>query len=953
MSVMASRTRDGLSERRRARRRKSNIDTDEQVTVAEEDLVVASSTAARRSSPPAASRKSAARSSAAAADEEDDRDGTSPPDAGRRLSIGVSSFAVDDDDDDDPVPSVVSRRWKAALQSERPPILLAADDIEETKRADNGHKRKKKEMRAHHSGSYASSHDDESASSAVHSRSHSRSTSSVSHAATATAHAASPLPSPMSAKTRGVEYTALPYAARLEYEAAYTRRWKPPMALLCTTLLERYVLKPKSTTPRAQHSMSVVDTRHVSTLTLSEYFDADLALSPGVASPPSSMITHPAPRHFRSASASLSTSASSAAQHDRDEAERHSLAKGKLKIQAALLRRKQLDWQRRVDAGETTWEQLEEAEAAAERRKHEKHQERHRTAVSRILDPRDHNGQRRLDDAASAARLATELQQSVEWYWNNIPIGAVAIMRVIVHNHAFDACLPPAPQSTPVGTPATGQDDRQRRSRSADLRGQTENTTDTHKYQLCRTWMLSDLLYSLRGLLISVMQSERESTAAPARSAHHANGAAAATAQQQTADQTQARLVWLLNNIVVLLHLTKSLALQYHRGASADPTRSPHRYVPRFVSSPETWSTRLPIDFPNAYADGSSEHDPLAKLSSDVGAYLFEIDFDATSDNALHWFYRWLMRLARAAAECLLQHIFTRTPLHTLTPAILLQPSELMCLGGESLDALVDVLDTVFESMTQAGLLNLLKSQLMQAMMEQIMRGLMHVVLSESLEAPVPSSSVAASPSSSSSSSGRLLSQSVPLGMKLSMIYSSLEDWSQRCTAFSHPFVHATRLTLAPLKEACLFCLIDEKRELESLDEFTVLAPSMPRTMLLALCQAYNALPGNEDQVATRVIRQIRKESEKEQRAESLRATQEEQEGRDTNSPSVPSPVSTARAASTTDTSLPPLPPFFLSLDLSSQLGKFILSSVDLPAHLTDAHPAFAFLKNQDETLVL
>jgi hypothetical protein len=854
----------------------------------------------------------------------------------------------DDDDDDDDVPSSAARRWKAQHK-----LKSLVEEVEESgwtpKSTLRGH-------RARHSNTLTKTNGGSVATSASIASAHSRASSSASHVSAVAA------PSPSSAALFSpanghVDYQSLPLAARLEYEENYARKWKTPMAILVDQMLARYTLLPKRPPPPDQrvlhHSLSAIDTnshhsRHSSVH--SEDFDAELAASPNASSPlSSSILTHPAPRHYRSAS-SMSASPHSAAQRERerDEAERHSLAKGKLKIQAALLRRKQLDWQRQVDAGETTWERLEQEEAEQERKNQERHQEKHRNIVSRIIDPRDHSAQRRADIEASEARMAIEREQRIEWYWNSIPIAAVALMRVLVHNHAFDACLPPPPPAD-----------------SANARMEKRALAAEAKQELCRTWLLSDLLYAIRTLLIAIVANEPEPVsptalltprnggsfhlAAPSPSMRSNSSATV----QQSPEQVQARLVWLLNNIVVLLHLTKRLALQrqeesrssnghersHSHGHGHGHTKK-HAYVPHFAQSPADWPSSVPVDFPSVDADGAESDQPLKRLSADVGAYVFEMDYDQTSDNPMHWFYCWLLRLARVTSECLLQHIYTHTPLHTLHPSTLLHPSELMELGSDTLDGVIEVLGSVYEATTDAGLLNLLKTQLIQALLEQFSRGVLRVVLTDPhLKA------------GNKSHSQRLLAQAVPLGMKLSMVYSGLEDWSQRCTAFAHPFVQATRLTLAPLKEACMFCLLDEKSELDSLDAFEVLTPSMPRPLLLALCDAYNALPNNDDQVSARVIKQLRKRIEKDEKEAAMKT--------DKNINGTSSPLANGRriasspSAGASSSAMPVLSPFLLSLDLSSQLGKFILSAVELPDQLIAAHPAFQFLKKEKEPLVL
>ena len=869
----------------------------------------------------------------------------------------------DDDEDDDDVPSRVARSWKAKNR-----VKSLSEEVEDENEWDPMKTPKStKGANAKHPSALASS-----SSSSDRPRptgSHSNASSNASSASVAavaglslqTVAAASvpptsnpPLASPIGNGTGTVDYQSLPYNERLEYERNYSRKWKVPLELLIDQVLMRYRLPPKQPTEsketslthqphhRLQHSVSMVDTYS----SRSEEFDAEISPSPM-----GSFGYRPPHRRSNSnVSGSSSPSSLAALARVRDEAERHSLAKGKLKIQAALLRKKQLDWQRRVEAGETTWEELEANEREEEERRRQQHETKHREVVSRIIDPRDRSKQRQAEEEAKSSNNA--VQTSIEWYWNSIPIGAVAIMRLLVHTHAFDACLPIQPFKA---------------------NGDRKKNDPTQKPELCRTWILSDMLYAIRAILYSIVTNEPElaSTtsilsgtpraaslptngfASSPHSGSNSSPPSSSTSTQLTGEQVQARLCWMMNNLVVLMHLTKRLAIQRYdeiveaRNAIVQGGAIPIKrqlYTPTFTSPPSEWPSIVSIQFPSMLDDGTPSQ-PLSALSSDVGTYVFDKDEDDHSDNPYHWFYTWLLRFSRVAGECLLQHFYTSTSLHTLRAESLLQPSTLVELGSEVLDSIIESLTTIYEQLTQARFMNLLKTQLLQALLDQFARNVMRVILTD------PHIRKNGTPSSNPMSQ-RLLAHAVPLGMKLSMIYSCLEDWSQRCTAFAHPFVQSTRLTLAPLKEACLFCLLDDKSDLVSLESFQVLAPSMPTPLLLALIRSYNCLPNNADQVTERVLKQLEKRLNTE-RIEQKEKEQENTHHIDDNNDKSTQDENDENIESPSAHRMPSLPPFQLKLDLSSQMGKFLLSAVDLPEQILQAHPAFQVLKKKDESLVL
>lgn len=339
--------------------------------------------------------------------------------------------------------------------------------------------------------------------------------------------------------------------------------------------------------------------------------------------------------------------------------------------------------------------------------------------------------------------------------------------------------------------------------------------------------------------------------------------------------------------------------------------------------------------------------------------------------------------------------------------ASLLAPSELVSLGSPSLDLYLDALQLVYEQLGALQLLPVVKTQLMQMLMQSLTHGIMGAILQDAKRceemrtngggagavpptpvaapAPTPASKSSKSPkstaqqplpsaavasSSSSAASTSLISRCVDVGMKVSMVHAAVEDWSQRLTAFAHPFVQATRLAIAPLKELALFCLIDDKRALlASMADLQMVAPCMPRALLLALVQAYNADPANKaDRVSSRVVKQLSKAVDKEH-ADAAAALGEAMQhadagagagGRGALTVSVSPPATPAHAdagagsisLSSSSWSAAIHAPFPLSVDLGAQLGKFVLSAVTLPAQIT-AQPAFAFLLTDQPNLVL
>lgn len=347
------------------------------------------------------------------------------------------------------------------------------------------------------------------------------------------------------------------------------------------------------------------------------------------------------------------------------------------------------------------------------------------------------------------------------------------------------------------------------------------------------------------------------------------------------------------------------------------------------------------------------------------------------------------------------------TDLSRVCIASLLAPSELVSLGSPSLDLYLDALQLVYEQLGALQLLPVVKTQLMQMLMQSLTHGIMGAILQDAKRceemrsnegvggtastpvaapAPTPASKSSKSPKStaqqplpsaavaSSSSPGAtsLISRCVDVGMKVSMVHAAVEDWSQRLTAFAHPFVQATRLAIAPLKELALFCLIDDKRALlASMADLQMVAPCMPRALLLALVQAYNADPANKaDRVSSRVVKQLSKAVDKEH-ADAAAALGEAMQhadagagtaagGREALTVSVSPPATPAHAdagagsisLSSSSWSAAIHAPFPLSVDLGAQLGKFVLSAVTLPAQIT-AQPAFAFLLTDQPNLVL
>jgi len=270
---------------------------------------------------------------------------------------------------------------------------------------------------------------------------------------------------------------------------------------------------------------------------------------------------------------------------------------------------------------------------------------------------------------------------------------------------------------------------------------------------------------------------------------------------------------------------------------------------------------------------------------------------------------------------------------------------------------LLESVDTAFHTLNDMRMLPTIKTQVMQLIVQHITHTCINTILGitdedadDDRESPKNKKPSSSSPDAALSLSTSLLSSSVNVGMRLMVVSSCLEDWSQRATAFTHPFVHALRLTLAPIKQIALFCLIEDKTTtIQHMDDLTHLMPAVSRLAQLALIQRLNQANPEPSRINKRIIKQLRKAIAKEE--ESRADADESIDDVRSRSPSTVDPRTyTASRPCTLSNPLPST--FSLSLDLSSQLGRFLLSSVDLPTQLTEsAH--FQFLKQKDEKLVL
>jgi hypothetical protein len=949
------------------------------------------------------------------------------------------------------------------------------------------------------------------------------------------------------------------YAARVESEREYSRAWKSPLAFLVDTLLGQYALQAheRAATRRREASRSRSKTVSIivggspdasepgspnsrstnghgswhghgqghgqaapvransADLMLSEDFDAEL-----VAPSPQSAAAAASPSasaHARAHAASSSSQGSgggggrhsrnnslnslshlSASERARvEEAERHSLAKGKLKIQGLLLRKKQLAWEKRVAAGEK-WEDLVAEEAQQEQRRAELHARRHHQPVSRIIDPRDHAAQRLAQIAQDEADRTLRDAQRVEWYWNSIPVAAVAVMRVLVHCHAFDAALPSRSASSAAAAAAAGQVGARTAKAQADAAAQAPP-------DLCRTWILSDFLFALRGLLLAAVQPGEGSAAGagtglaaaaaagsavvPSKpkmlSSSSSAGSAAASssaplspssglavldrylvARRSALQLVVAKLVWLLNNMVVLMHFTKRMGQQQEltaqeatkSGAGKKPATVPAPASSKRSSRLPVWSTCTSLSLPfarhvspaeeaavqvaqeklatlarsgapasavlaaavrayaapgSAAASAATSAAPanvssmegvtpslapvaLSSLRRDVESYLYSPDealqpssstsavARCSSWSSVEWFFAQLHDLAGVTARALAEVLHDGTEVGRVCAGNLLRREDLLSLGSAGLSAFLDEggLQTFHEVLADAECLPAIRVQLVQREVQHLVQGIMDTMV-ETQQQPQSSSAVASPsaaaatkgkspkgasaspPSSPPSSSSPLLSHSLSVGMRISMFHAEIDDWAQRVTSFAHPFVASIRLAAAPLKEAALFLLLEDKKGLlTSREDMQLIAPVTPPRMWLQLLEAYNHAAAasspvaggegnNDDLVDRKLLRQMRRQLEEQQLQDEAEAP----------SPASPSPTAGVWSAcnnsnnggvvgggSSSSAAAPPA--FQLSIDLSAQLGKFALSAVQLPAALL-AHPSFAFLARKDDALVL